>query len=339
MPSYPITYIPAFLLSLTSLFVLTGCNQAGRDGVSKDQSKPYIAAEIPLFNADSAYDYVAAQVNFGPRVNNSKAHEACVAYLTEKLKEFSTDVIVQSGTVSAFDGTPLAFQNIIATFGPEGNNRILLGAHWDSRPFADQDPDEGNFYKAIDGANDGASGVGVLLEIARQLSKKPPPVGVDIILFDAEDYGPPEALQDNRNSGEFWGLGSQYWAKNPHHPDYYAKYGILLDMVGASGATFPMEGFSMEYAPHVVKKVWNIGNLLGYSSYFLFQRGGYITDDHYYVIRDRGIPMIDIIHLDQNSENGMYRHWHTLEDNLDKIDPGTLQVVGQTLLTVIYSER
>ncbi|MFC2101826.1 M28 family peptidase [Bacteroidota bacterium] len=319
--------------------VLTGCNPTGGDSGSKKSSKPVIAADIPLFNADSAFGFVKAQVDFGPRVNNTEAHQKCAAYLTERLGESSKDVVVQSGTVTAFDGTPLQFQNIIASFGPPGNNRILLGAHWDSRPYADHDPDEGNFNKAIDGANDGASGVGVLLEIARQLSTKAPPIGVDIILFDAEDYGPPEALQEGLNSGDFWGLGSQYWAKNPHQPDYYAKYGILLDMVGAAGATFLMEGFSMEHAPHVVKKVWDIGNLLGYSSYFLFQRGGYITDDHYYVIRHRGIPMIDIIHLDQQSETGMYKHWHTVDDSLDKIDKGTLQAVGQTLLTVIYSEK
>jgi len=330
-------YLVFLFISLAT--ILTGCTQSGKESTSKEKSKPFIAADIPVFNADSAFGFVRTQTEFGPRVNNTQAHDACATFLTGKLRQFTPDVFVQPGTVKAFDGTLLKFQNIIASFGPSGNNRILLGAHWDSRPFADHDPDEENFHKAIDGANDGASGVGVLLEIARQLSVKPPPVGVDIIFFDAEDYGPPEALQDNRNSGDFWGLGSQYWAKNPHQPDYYAKYGILLDMVGAAGATFLMEGFSMEHAPHVVKKVWDIGNLIGYSTYFQYQRGGYITDDHYFVIRDRGIPMIDIIHLDQNSETGMYQHWHTVNDNLDKIDKNTLRAVGQTLLTVIYSEK
>jgi len=319
--------------------MMAGCNQSGRESATKEKSKPYIAADIPAFNADSAYRYVATQVHFGPRVNNTKAHEACAAFLTGKLRGYTPDVFVQAGTVKAFNGTQLKFQNIIASFGPAGNNRILLGAHWDSRPYADHDPEEANYYTPIDGANDGASGVGVLLEVARQLSLKPPPIGVDIILFDAEDYGPPEALQNKENSADFWGLGSQYWAKNPHHPDYYAKFGILLDMVGAAGATFLQEGVSREYAPSVLKKVWDIGNQIGFSSYFLYQQGGYITDDHYYVIRDRGIPMIDIIHLDQLSKTGMYEYWHTVEDNLDKIDRGTLQVVGQTLLTVIYSER
>ncbi|MBE0646529.1 MAG: M28 family peptidase [Bacteroidales bacterium] len=339
-PHYLPTSLPLYvLIILTVGIILTGCNQSGKNTASTEKSKPYIASDIPVFSADSAFTFVATQVDFGPRVNNTKAHDACAAFLTAKLREYSQEVVVQSGTVTAFDGTLLKFQNLIASFGPSGNNRILLGAHWDSRPYADHDPDEANFYQAIDGANDGASGVGVLLEVARQLRLKAPPIGVDIIFFDAEDYGPPEALQEGLNSGDFWGLGSQYWAKNPHLPDYYAKYGILLDMVGAAGATFLMEGVSMEHAPQVVKKVWDIGGMIGYSSYFLFQRGGYITDDHYYVIRDRGIPMIDIIHLDHTSETGMYKHWHTVDDSLDKIDPGTLQAVGQTLLTVIYSEK
>jgi len=247
--------------------------------------------------------------------------------------------VVQKGVVTAFNGSPLRFQNIIASFGPPENNRILLGAHWDSRPYADHDPDPVNFNTPIDGANDGASGAGVLLEVARLLGNKPPPVGVDIILFDAEDYGPPETLQTDKNSSDEWGLGSQYWAKNPHRPGYFARYGILLDMVGAADATFLMEGVSMEYASDIVRKVWDIGNQIGYSSYFLYQQGGYITDDHYYVIRYRNIPMIDIIHLDPAAESGMYAYWHTVHDNLDKIDRSTLKAVGQTLLTVIYSEK
>ncbi|MBC8314742.1 MAG: M28 family peptidase [Bacteroidales bacterium] len=324
----------------TLVFILFwGCNQTPRDKTSTKMSATDIAIKIPQFNADSAFNFVKAQTDFGPRVNNTKAHQKCASYLIDKLKEYSPDVVTQTGIVTAYNGTPLQFQNIIASFGHDGNNRIILGAHWDSRPYADHDPDETKHNIAIDGANDGASGVGVLLEIARQMKQTPPPIGVDIIFFDAEDYGPPQDLQDNQNTGEHWGLGSQYWAANPHKTDYFAKYGILLDMVGASGATFLMEGVSMEYAPSIVKKVWDIGNQIGYSSYFLYQRGGFVTDDHYYVIRDQGIPMIDVIHLNQDTESGMYEHWHTVEDNINKIDRNTLKAVGQTMLTVIYSEK
>lgn len=323
---------------LPVMILLVGCG--GPSGEKTADKKPAtLALNIPDFHADSAFAFVRAQTDFGPRVPNSKAHKACAQYLTETLRRFSSDVEVQSGMVTAYDGTKLDFYNIIASFGPEGNNRVLLGAHWDSRPYADHDPDPANAYTPIDGANDGASGVGVLLEIARQLSQATPPIGVDIILFDAEDYGPHESTQDEQQEGDPWGLGSQYWAQNPHIPGYFAKYGILLDMVGAADATFYMEGVSMDHAPDVVKKVWDAGNQIGYSSYFLYQRGGYIIDDHYYVIRDRHIPMIDIIHLDPKTPTGMYKYWHTVEDNIDKISPATLKAVGQTVLTVIYSEK
>jgi len=329
-------FVIVLVISLSGIW---GCNQSGRESDSKEKSKQKIAANIPLFNADSAFNFVKAQTDFGPRVNNTEAHRQCAEYLIDKLKEYTTDVVTQTGVVTAYNGTPLQFQNIIASFGHAGNNRIILGAHWDSRPYADHDPDETKHDTPIDGANDGASGVGVLMEIARQLSQTSPPVGVDIIFFDAEDYGPPKELQGSQDSGDHWGLGSQYWANNPHKPDYFAKYGILLDMVGAANATFLMEGVSMEYASSIVKKVWDIGNQIGYSSYFLYQRGGFITDDHYYVIRDRGIPMIDVIHLDQNTKTGLFEYWHTVEDNIDKIDRNTLKAVGQTMLTVIYSEK
>ena len=329
-----------FAVQLTVILILySGCNQPGKGPSVKAKPKPFVAADIPVFNADTAYAYVKAQVDFGPRVNNSKAHDRCGEYLAKLLKKTTPEVVSQQGVAEAFDGTPLRFRNLIASYGPPGNNRILLGAHWDSRPFADHDPDPARQNQWIDGANDGASGVGVLLEVARHLARKTPPVGVDIIFFDAEDYGPPESLQTSRSTGDEWGLGSQYWAKNPHRPDYYARYGILLDMVGAADATFLMEGISMEYAPDIVRKVWDYGNQIGYSAYFLYQRGGYVTDDHYYVIRDRHIPMIDIIHLDPLTPNGMYKHWHTVDDNLEKIAPNTLKAVGQTLLTVIYSEK
>jgi glutaminyl-peptide cyclotransferase len=218
-------------------------------------------------------------------------------------------------------------------------NRIVVCAHWDSRPFADYDPDPENHNEPIDGANDGASGVGVLLEIARQLSSNSLRIGVDIIFFDLEDYGPPQDAQQ-RGQGNWWALGSQYWSKNPHQQNYNARFGILLDMVGAEDARFKMEGFSMLYAPDLVKKVWSIGNRLGYGDYFLFEQGGYIEDDHKYVNEIAKIPTINIIHLDSQSANGsFFDHWHTLNDTMENISPFTLKVVGQTVLTVIFNEK
>jgi hypothetical protein len=337
------TRIPTTMKNLTLIFLcatlVSGCNQPGRESAPKNGSGRISTANIPAFNADSAYSFVKAQVDFGPRVPNLPAHKQCADYLSGKMRSYTANVTVQQGSAAAFDGTILNFRNIIGSFGPAGNNRILLGAHWDSRPFADHDPDPANFNTAIDGANDGASGVGVLLEIARQLHISPPPVGVDIIFFDAEDYGPPKDAQTYKNSDKFWGLGSQHWAKSPHISNYFARYGILLDMVGAADATFLMEGVSMDYASSVVKKVWDIGNQIGYSSYFIYERGVYITDDHYYVIRFRNIPMIDIIHLDHTTGTGFNEHWHTVSDNIGTIDRNTLKAVGQTVLTVIFLEK
>jgi len=215
----------------------------------------------------------------------------------------------------------------------------LLCAHWDSRPYADHDPNPALRNKPVEGANDGASGVGVLMEIARQIHLEAPTIGIDIILFDAEDYGPHQDNQSGTSGTEWWGLGSQYWSKNPHKKGYFARYGILLDMVGASGAVFPMEGISMQYAREILKKVWNTANRIGYSAWFVYEPGQMITDDHYFINTIANIPTIDIIHLDKNTETGFYPYWHTTKDNLAAIDKNTLMVVGQTVLTVIYEEN
>jgi hypothetical protein len=327
------------LIIITLALLAGSCNQPVKQEAATQNS---VAAgpkvEVPAFNADSAYEFCRIQLAFGPRVPNTPAHDKCAAYLTETLKTYTEHVIVQKGQVYAYNKTPLKFQNIIASWQPENNNRILLCAHWDSRPYADHDPDPKNRRKPVDAANDGASGVGVLMEIARQLKLLSPPIGIDIILFDVEDYGPPQD-ETVANSDQFWGQGSEYWASNPHKPDYFAKYGILLDMVGAKNATFLMEGYSMQYAADIVKSVWATGNRIGYSSYFLSETGGYITDDHVPINKIRNIPTIDLIHLDKNTDTGFYPYWHTTGDTFDKLDKNTLKVVGQTLLTVIFEEK
>jgi Zn-dependent M28 family amino/carboxypeptidase len=239
--------------------------------------------------------------------------------------------------VRAYNGTLLNAKNIISSFHPQKTKRILLAAHWDSRPYADHDPDQSNRWKPIAGANDGASGVGVLMEIARVMKNQKPNVGIDIIFFDAEDYGTPQSMQSSRQ--DTWALGSQYWAKNPHKYGYKAHYGILLDMVGAADAVFLQEKFSVRFAPDIVDKVWLTAAQLGYESYFPRREGGYINDDHYYINEFADIPMIDIIHLDPNSKNGtFFDHWHTLEDSIDKINPATLRIVGEVVLHVVYQE-
>jgi len=284
---------------------------------------------VPDFNADSAYFFIQQQVRFGPRVPNTAAHDSCADLLIRKLESYTTNIIVQEGNVTAYNGVKLNIKNIIARFNPEINNRILLCAHWDTRPFADQDKERPN--EPFEGANDGASGVGVLLEIARQLVMTKPFIGVDIILFDAEDYG-------NSSTKDSYCLGSQYWAENPPISNYYPKYGILLDMVGAANASFTMEGYSMQYAPSVVKKVWNTAAKLGYSDYFRFKKTNPMIDDHLYINTIAHIPCINILHYDPSTRSTFGSYWHTHDDNMDIINKNTLKAVGQTLLEVIFQE-
>lgn len=293
--------------------------------------------ETPVFNQDSAYQFIQTQVDFGPRVPNTKSHSACAKWLESKLTNYGAKTIVQEGEVKAFNGDKLQIKNIIGQFSPKKTQRLMLFAHWDTRPVADKDDERKS--EPIDGANDGGSGVGVLLEIARQLSEKKPTVGVDIIFFDAEDYGTFEGSMSTLNDD--WCLGSQYWAKNPPIANYRPKYGILLDMVGAKNAQFPKEYISMYYAKNVVEKVWSTARALGYGNYFIqteLKNYQAITDDHLYVNNLANIPSIDIISYDPN-QNTFGDFHHTHEDNMEIIDKNTLKAVGQTVTEVIYQER
>lgn len=316
-------------------FLFLSCGQQPIKQKNKNETTQISIVQAPNFNADSTYLFIQKQVDFGPRVPNTQAHKLCAEYLANELRRFGAEVIEQRANLKAFDGTILEAVNIIGSFNPENETRILLFAHWDSRPFSDNDPNPDNYHTAVTGANDGASGVGVLLEIARLIGKNPPDIGIDIIFFDAEDYGQP-SFDTGRKVEDSWCLGSQYWARNPHKPNYRARYGILLDMVGAKNATFPKEGFSMHYAPHVVEKVWAKARSLSYGDLFVDRKSGYITDDHLYVNEIIGIPSIDIIDL---RENGFFEHWHTINDTMEHIDKSVLKAVGQVLLEVIYNEK
>lgn len=291
---------------------------------------------VPQFNADSAYQYVKAQVDFGPRVPNTQAHVDCGNYLADKLAEFGAKVTSQYVDLPAYNGTLLKARNIIGSYKPETKKRIALFSHWDSRPWADEDPDTKKHYTPILGANDGASGVGVLLEIARLLQAQQPELGIDIIFVDAEDYGAHSAYNGPRKE-EYWALGSQYWARNPHVQGYNARFGILLDMVGGRNPEFRYEGLSEERAGNVNRKVWKTAKALGFGSYFVQEEGGYVTDDHVFINKYANIPTIDIIPY--YPEGSFFEHWHTVKDDMDAIDKGTLQAVGQTVMQVIFSEK
>ena len=293
---------------------------------------PKAYVKPPNFNADSAYAYLSKQVAFGPRIPNTPAQKKCADWLEAKLRSYTKDVIVQSAKVTAHTNEELQMYNIIARFNPTNTNRIMLCAHWDTRPFADQD--KNNPKGRLDGADDGGSGTAILLEVARLLSITPANVGVDIILFDTEDYG------TNEGGSNSYCLGSQYWGKNPPIPGYYAKYGILLDMVGAKGAKFAKEGYSIQVAPSVVEKIWSTAARLGYGDYFTQELTGAITDDHVFVRSTTGIPCVDIINFGSHNkgESQFGPHWHTQKDNLNNIDKKVLSAVGQTVLDVLYNE-
>lgn len=292
----------------------------------------------PDFNADSAYIYLQEQCDFGPRTMNTTAHDKCEKWIIQKFEQYGCKVTTQKATLNGYDGTPLRSTNIIASYNPEATTRIMFCAHWDCRPWADNDPDSTNWHKPIVAANDAASGVGVMIELARILKGSGLELGVDFICFDAEDYGTPQWFE-GEDPGDTWALGAQYFANNL--PEGYApRYGILLDMVGGVGAKFYREGMSMQYAPAIVKKVWNAARQVGYGSYFPKDDGGMITDDHIPVNQTANIPCIDVIpYYPDCAQSSFGPTWHTIADNMDNIDKNTLKAVGQTMVQVLFTEK
>ena len=292
----------------------------------------------PAFIADSAMAYCQAQCDFGPRTMNSKAHDLCEEWIVNKFKGFGLEVETQKADLTGWDGTKLHSTNIIAHFNPQAERRILICAHWDIRPWADNDPDSTNWHKPVLAANDGASGVGVMLEVARLLQNDTTlAIGVDLVCFDAEDYGTPQWAEKNEDSEKTWALGAQYWAKNLPE-GYNPQFGILLDMVGGQGAKIYQEHFSLRYAASIVDKVWSAARHAGFSSVFANEVGGGVTDDHI-PVNEAGIPTIDIIPFYPDcSQSSFGPTWHTINDDMEHLDINTLKAVGQTLIQVIYSE-
>lgn len=326
-----------YLLALSTLFSCGNKQQTAPVTEQPAVQQTAKTTNTPDFNADSAYLYVKNQVDFGPRVPNTQAHKNCSKYLAAELKRFGAKVYLQEMNVTAYNNESLEACNVIGSYNPDADKRILLFAHWDSRPYADHDPDPKNHKTPIDGADDGASGVGVLLEIARQLQMKAPTVGIDIIFFDAEDYGTPEFVDEYKPNT--WCLGTQFWTKNTHVPNYRADFGILLDMVGSKDAVFYKENTSMRYAARYVDLVWNTARNIGYGKHFINAEGGGVIDDHQYVITGKSIPCLDIINYDPETEKGFGAYWHTKNDNINVIEKKTLKAVGQTVLEVIYNYK
>lgn len=295
------------------------------------EARAYTCEEANMFNQDSAYSFVKKQCDFGARVPNSAPHEACASYLSSELKRLGAEVTEQKTTVTAYDGTRLNANNIIGTFFPEKENRVIFFSHWDSRPYCDHDPNEANHRKPVMGANDGASGVGVLLELARVMQQKEPKMGVDIVFLDAEDYGAPYFFKKEVEND--WCLGSQFWSKHTHYK-VKPKYGVLLDMVGGNDPTFFIDKVTARYAYSAASRVWSRAQEMGYGKYFIPREEGMIMDDHYYVNIWAGIPTADII--DFNADRGFPTTWHTMNDTPENINSSSLGMVGRILTSLIY---
>jgi len=326
---------------LCAIFLISECHNSGDKGniAKSDTAKTSTSTPIsvPAFNADSSYYYTQKQVDFGPRIPGSKAHKECLDFIVAQLEKAGLNPTIQSSRAKTFDGKRFEFDNVIASSEPNNKARIMICTHWDTRPWADLDTVDPT--KPFDGADDGASGVAMLLELAHHL--KGAGIGVDLVFFDLEDYGQQNGVNDEDTKypaqDNTWCLGSQYWATNLPNNYIMPRFGILLDMVGGKNAVFPMEGTSLQYAPQIVNKVWDIAAQIGYGNYFTHDKTGPTIDDHMYVNKLAEIPTIDIVDYKIKTRDYPYFH-HKHSDNMSVLDKSTMNVVGTTLLNVIYRE-
>lgn len=283
------------------------------------------SADIPRFDSSSAFAALKKQVDIGPRYPGSNGQLICRDYIVSQLKPYADDVIVQDFKHVA-SGKELPLYNIIAHFNSSAPSFILLAAHWDSRPIADKEVNPVKQAQPIPGANDGASGVAVLLELARVFKQLRPDIGVIMVFFDGEDY----AVETD--SAEHMFLGSKYYAANLSSKTKSSiRYGILLDMIGDKNLNIYQEVQSVKAAPETVKKVWAAARSLGYERTFIPQAKYDIMDDHVPLIR-AGVKCIDVIDFD-------YGPWHTLDDTVDKCSADSLKIVGEVVAKVIYKEK
>lgn len=308
-------YAFAVILLIFVSAAVTGCSA----GPVTTSVKPPASQPVP-FNADNSFSILKKQCGFGPRPVGTVAHDQTRDYLIQEMKKYAQTIEIQDFSC-VLDDKNQTLTNIIGRFGNSSSNSVLLSAHWDTRPIADRDPDPLKRKTPIIGANDGASGVAVLLELARIFHDTPPAVPVTIILFDGEDYGP---------TGQDMFLGSRYFASQLGQPTGY-RYGILLDMIGDKDLGIYREGNSQISAKPVVDNIWSIAASLKYSQYFINKVKYSISDDHLPLI-DAGLPCADLIDFD-------YKYWHTTGDTVDKCSSQSLKVVGDTIAKVVYSEQ
>lgn len=328
---------------LLLVLLLASCAGGKKNRQAVEYGEDNVTLVGPTFSEDTAYVFCAKQCSFGPRIMNSNAHDHCEEWIISMFEQYGCQVTTQKTKIEAWDGTMLRTTNIIARTNPDANQRMIICAHWDSRPWADNDPDSANWHKPVMAANDGASGVAVMLELARCINADAgkPDIGIDFVCFDAEDYGAPDWAGIN-DTEDTWALGAQFFADNlPDSPDGNGatkySYGILLDMVGGQGAHFYHEGLSRHYAGELLGKVWQAAGAAGFSSLFVNQDGGTVLDDHK-PLNEAGIPTIDIIsYYPDCPQSSFGPTWHTVNDDMEHIDRSTLKAVGQTLVQFLYS--
>jgi Zn-dependent M28 family amino/carboxypeptidase len=286
----------------------------------------------PVFDGNKAFSQLIKQVEFGPRICGTTGHEKTKEYLITQLKQYADLVSEQTfNYTDKHDSTKVYHGvNIVASFNTSADvKRILFCAHWDSRPFADNDPDTINHKLPVPAANDGASGVAVLLEMARLFSENKPKVGVDIVFFDLEDIGDNMESSNSLSPINPFGIGSEMFVKN--NPDYFPEFGILLDMVGDKQLRIPKESFSVQRANDIVEKIWSAASVVGAKA-FVNENGGAVDDDHIAFLK-KSIPVVDLIHLP------FPKTWHTIHDIPENCSSSSLQQIGNVLVEVIYNEK
>lgn len=319
------------LLALVLTIQFTGCGE--KDAPQKTNISQYrieLATKIPDFDSINVMNYIKRQLDFGPRNPNSFGHRQTMLFLHDELSKFGDTTFIQKFSYPGYNNERLELGNIISSFNPSNPNRILFCAHWDTRPRAEKDINDQQKTLPIPGANDGASGVGILIELAKVLKNTKINYGIDIVLFDAEDYGTEGDLIN-------YSIGAKYFSQN--RPSYIKPaFGILLDMVGDKNAVFKREPNSMRYAPDIVDLVWKIATQIGASS-FSNQISSPIYDDHI-PLGEMGMKVIDIIDADlveAETPNPERNYWHTHNDTIENLSPKTLGEIGRVLLHLIYS--
>ena len=314
--------------TLCLLLSLSGCDSVAR-----------MRGSHTVFNGDSALAYARAQVAFGPRVPGTAAHRAAGDWIVAQMRARADSVEVQTWTHRTQKGDTLPMRNIIARFRPEQTARVLYVTHWDSRPIAESDRNLGARQRPIDGANDGASGVGLLVALADAFKKTPPTVGVDFLFVDGEDYGAFEDANDSTKNKDVL-IGSQYFARTLP-PTYKPIFGVVWDMIGDKALNIRQEGHSISGAPEVVSRVWGVARELGYGKYFLDESQGGITDDHLPLLR-KGRRVIDVIDIDYCADGApsctagspTFLH-HTRGDTMEHVSARSLKIVGDVALTLV----